>query len=328
MTFRLVGAVSGLCIFSGNDCKSMPFTPPNGTHLRVVPLPRENREVRPGSDDSTWPRGKPLRKVLTFGLSLNDRIAAAVRTLPGVELIRVDAGEPLPPAPALALADLDSHPDVKTESGLGPLPWLFFSSDPAAHDSAAPVLGKRVSEATIRRLVLDQLAAQEELAPFSAADYVQLACNGMHSVRVDIEAPTRAGTIHIRKGKPWAAYSNDSTGVAAFRALAFLEGARVACVPDSSSIPQNLPKRPAAELLLEAAQALDESIRDPETWSVETPDEDPRSLAQLLDEAMDALLGKDHARALDLYEQASTLDPNDPVVKTNLGRLRQMLPKS
>ncbi len=61
--------------------------------------------------------------------------------------------------------------------------------------------------------------APESLAPFAINDYVQLACAGAHSVRLQCSGPQGSGEIQIVDGQLWSARDAHGSGDSAFHRL-------------------------------------------------------------------------------------------------------------
>ena len=187
-------------------------------------------------------------------------------------------------------------------------------------------------------------------APFGAAEYVQLACMGRHSVRVDVDTDTVRGSIIVRDGRLWSAQAGKVAGPAALERLTVDVVGRVRCVSLSSDeVPaSNLPDKPWEQLLLDAARVHDESVRaeakrnrvaddDPldldalfneETTRVADVPVNGHSFEQEVDRGADALLRKDYRTALQAYERAHAIRPDDRLVKTNVARLQELIQRT
>jgi DNA-binding response OmpR family regulator len=214
----------------------------------------------------------------------------------------------------------------------------------------------------LRALVENRLAAgaQEDEAPFGPADYLQLACLGHRSVVIDVESEQAKGAIVVHQGTLWAAHDAQGTGEGAFRRLAFLPGAAVRArvlkePPGARTIHEGW-----EQLLIDTARRKDEEIHSQREISIEEIDLDPdfssdldvappapplpRAPAQTLpsiadppdgvaptdgfdaafEAGVEALLGRDHARAYEAFTLADVLRPGDSTVVANLERLRQL----
>lgn len=144
---------------------------------------------------------------------------------------------------------------------------------------------KPISLQELKRLAtnhLEQAAAAAE-APFGAGDYIQLACIGRHSVRIDVTAPGVRGAIVVRDGRLWSAATADERGVTALRRLAFADHAIVRCstLRQSNVERSDLPDAPWEQLLLDAAREHDEHTHGSTTRKIECVD-DPLDFGSLL----------------------------------------------
>jgi CheY-like chemotaxis protein len=115
----------------------------------------------------------------------------------------------------------------------------------------------------LQMLALAQIEAAKETAasPFTVADYVQLACLGKRSVRIDVEGKD-GGHVYIHKGGIWAAFSEGLAGAEAFYGLALMEQGRIQCSKlDRITVDRNVDPTSWEFLLLEAARRSDEADR-------------------------------------------------------------------
>ncbi len=280
-------------------------------------------------------------------------------------------------SPDLVVSDLD----LPDGSGLELMPRLAGPKQPpvvfvSAHVSrfeaqlgnypGVVVLDKPLPARTLKYIASEQLEVERApAAPFAAGDYIQLACMGRHSVRIDVSGPAVHGSVYVARGRLWAALCGRLDGVAALRELVFAEGGRVTC---SGAVDQpeepNLPDAPWEQLLLDLAKSVDEGTREMSAVGTrETPvagdisaeseeddvdfsnifdevpddamsqpspssrDADQARFERLVDEAADALLSKDYAAALLAYENADLLCPGDSIVSGNVARLRELVEK-
>jgi len=224
------------------------------------------------------------------------------------------------------------------------------------------VLDKPMPARTLQYIVKEQLGTERaNIAPFAAGDYIQLACLGRHSVRIDVRGRDFSGWIYVRQGRIWAAHAGHRTGLRALRKLTFIEGTHVTCSGVSGDEgPSNLPDLPWEQMLLDLAKEYDEGTReipvaqtepDPEEFdfsnlfdesesaeisapatpstseAASAPDDEEARYERLLDDAHDRLLEKDYVAALTAFEAASALRPQDSVVKGNVARLRELVSK-
>lgn len=257
-------------------------------------------------------------------------------------------------SPDLALVDLDLRPTEVLE-GLETLPpnappLLCVSRNIERYEDALQSIPGAVPidkphSARILRCVVEGLLDRPELpdSPFLASDYIQLSCSGRHSISIDIEGPSTSGSILVLKGEVWAATTPMSEGIEALSELAFESDARVVCCSAGNvTAPRNIPDLPWEHLLLDAARRHDERARRGDSepsgllevdfgGSVEARNEPPtpdggasQKLAQFIERAADALLQKNYPEAMAAYEEASDIAPDNPIVRSNLIRLREI----
>lgn len=212
------------------------------------------------------------------------------------------------------------------------------------------VLEKPVSLDELRQLVrvrLSTLQAAKNAPPFCAADYLQIACAGHHSVSIDVLlAGKRIGQLVVHRGRPWAASDLLGTGMAAFSRLVNLPGAVVLCGtlrgdPEAANLDGSLDS-----LLLQAAVDSDHlsagklgsSSADeypPVSAAAVVPAAAPapevESLPEEVDEfsnfleiGIDALLVKDYPGALSAFLRADAIRPGDARITANLRRLDEL----
>jgi CheY-like chemotaxis protein len=198
---------------------------------------------------------------------------------------------------AEAVALLDSHPpsliisdiDLPGGSGLGlvsevqrrakRIPIIFVTAYLRTYRPQIPdhpdvqVLEKPVPLEDLRRMVTDVLgpSAATRPAPFTVADYVQLACLGRHSVRIDVESPTGAAYVIVHEGEVWTAVDSAGSGPEAFARLAFATHDATTC----SSLPGEPGERTISSrwesLALQSACAFEEAERQRMHESPNTP---------------------------------------------------------
>ena len=133
------------------------------------------------------------------------------------------------------------------------------------------LLEKPVSLKAIESIVLETLPSRSEDPsdpPFTVLDYVQLACLGQHSVRIEATRAGRAndeeelGRIDIKDGQIWSARTRaGQSGDEAFHALALEDDLNLRCSlrPDSDEA-SNIEANWQA-LLIEAARRRDERVQ-------------------------------------------------------------------
>lgn len=250
--------------------------------------------------------------------------------------------------PALVISDLDlpdgSGLEVLTEIDRLTMrvPVLFVSAFLGKYRSRLPsrsdieIFEKPITLEQLRRLVEDRLGVgvASDTSPFTAADYVQLAAMGHHSVVIELRSATVRGRVVVNAGELWSAGDTRGHGADAFRRLAFASDVQVTC---RTLAKHDLPTRDivggsAESLLLDAARELDEASRNG-THAVATPPPTPADapsriktdgFAAAFEAGVDALLRKDYARAYQSFVAASQIVPDDRQVIANLQRLRAM----
>jgi CheY-like chemotaxis protein len=274
----------------------------------------------------------------------------------------------------LVICDIDL-PDRSGIELLGELgrrslntPVLFVSAYLKAYRAQIPphanveVLEKPVALDTLRQRVMEKLLVTPAArTPFGVPDYLQLACMGKHSLRIDIGLPD-GGTanVMVQRGEVWSARDAQGTGVEAFCRIAFQKDARVDCrgFQDDPG-PRNI-QIGWEQLLMDAARVFDEAQRGRGGASAAAvADDDPlgglsdfgeeeapappvppapvaaaapqaalpandEAFKRVLDEGVEALLSKSYPDALSAFQRARELRPSDPLVAANLKRLAQL----
>jgi CheY-like chemotaxis protein len=209
--------------------------------------------------------------------------AAMVRglaRLPGIDVI--DAGSlreavELVDAvqPRLVISDLD----LLDGTGLDVLdaldrrrqypPVMFVSAYTRRYAGKVPIRSnvsmheKPVPLEVLRAEVVARLGVDAEAeAPFSATDYIQLACMGNRSVEIDlVRGPAVVGTITVRSGELWSARDRHGKGNDALRRLLHDPELRPRCAGVRTSAPARDIEGPWQGALLEAARVHDETTR-------------------------------------------------------------------
>jgi len=119
-------------------------------------------------------------------------------------------------------------------------------------------LEKPVALAHLREVVVEQLGLKDLAAPFSLADYIQLAGMGRRSVRLDVTREGKQlGEVIIHLGEAWHARDELGQGPEAFARLVAAVGAAVGAHPVSSDAPRTLSGSCEA-LLLDSLRRQDE----------------------------------------------------------------------
>jgi CheY-like chemotaxis protein len=182
-------------------------------------------------------------------------------------------------APSLVISDIDL-PGATGLELIGELkrrkieiPIIFVTAYLKTYRAQIPthpnvlVLEKPVPLEELRSRVLRLLgpAGKAARGPFGVVDFVQLACLGRHSVRIEIERVGDFAGVTVHEGEIWSAEDSQGIGPEAFKRLAFGAEATVTC---SSLVappgPRTITMR-WEQLLLESARTFDESNREPDS---------------------------------------------------------------
>jgi CheY-like chemotaxis protein len=281
---------------------------------------------------------------------LRSSMARALRKAPGLDvdeaatvdeaLVLLDAA-----APDIVLSDLDlpgrSGIEILGELGRRKInvPVVFISAYLKAYGALIPrhanveVREKPVGIDELRQLVSQRVSPREKAhdsSPFSAADFVQLACMGRHSVAVELKRGGRvAGAIRIFDGEIWSAFDEEGDGAPALRRVLFAKDGLVTC---RTLFDAPGPREVAGgwqELLIEAARLEDEEAAGsgaagagPAPGAADAALEN--AFEDAFDEGVSALLRKDYVSALRAFRRAGGLRPGDGKVEANLARLHDM----
>lgn len=288
-------------------------------------------------------------------------MARGLRRVPGVE---VDEAATVDEAlafldgapPQLVLSDLDlpgrSGIEILGELGRRKLdvPVVFVSAYLKAYGALIPkhanveVREKPVGIDELRSLVTARVAPRErppDSSPFSAADFVQLACMGRHSVAVELKRGSRlAGSIRVAEGEIWSAADETGSGPAALRRILFAGDGLVTCrtlfgTPGPRDVFGGW-----QELLIDAARIQDEETEsarasgpaekasaepDPSATAGDGPDDGlDDGFDAAFDDGVSALLRKDYPSALRAFRRARRIRPGEKKVEANLARLHEM----
>jgi CheY-like chemotaxis protein len=288
-------------------------------------------------------------------VTLRKSMAKGLQKLDGVEVVEagtvdealriIDGG----PVPALILSDIDM-PDRSGIELLGELgtrnlrlPVVFISAYLKAYRAQIPrhaaveVYEKPVSLEELRRIVTEKtglVEPAEESTPFSVVDFLQLACMGRHSVLIEVIAPGKPhARIQIVNGQVWSAEDPQGKGFDAFRRLAFgTPQGVVSCHTLKEAEGGRELDGNWEEMLMEAARITDEEgagvageeeAELPDIFEAE-PLEEGDGFDELFDDAVNALLAKDYAKAYADFTRALELRPGEKKAEANLARLRDM----
>jgi DNA-binding response OmpR family regulator len=296
---------------------------------------------------------------------LRTSMARGIAKLPGVDVSDAkDLDEALvlldKHRPDLVISDIDlpgrSGIELLGELGRRGLstPVIYVSAYLKAYRAQIPphanveVVEKPVALDDLRAMVRARLGAAPEPrpAPFSAADYLQLACTGRHSVVIHVERADVHGEIVISDGQLWSAKDDKGNGPPALRRIVFRQDVEVHCttlkgVPGPRDV-----EGPWEAVLLESARLFDEELHastkpprppsapplppsEPPPPPKPTPEEEAQAESDARFElawehALEAMLKKDYPAAVQAFRVAESLRPDDPRVKANLKRLDEM----
>ncbi len=263
--------------------------------------------------------------------------------------------------PDLIFSDLDL-PDRSGIEILGELgkrgwkiPVVFISAYLKAYapqiprHAAVEVRDKPVSLEELRQIVVNKVGvAKQQVAdpPFSAVDFVQLACLGRHSVTIDMsQNGTPVGNIQVFHGTVWNARDPLGHGEDAFRRLLFGREFRVTCRTLVESPQERNIHLGWETLLMEAARihdemkeagALQRELDDLEQATLDpgetVPEPVPPPQALLTEDAFEtawetginALLNKEYQAALRAFLLADQIQPGNRRVEANVKRLHEM----
>lgn len=291
-------------------------------------------------EDETVLRSNVARGIAKLGVevdeagTLNDALRLIDQRMPDVVVSDID----LPERSGLELLGELGRRGLK-------LPVVFVSGYLNAYRAQIPphaaieVLEKPVSIEELRGVLSRRLGAapaSEDAAPFSVPDYLQLACLGQHSVLVEVERDgERVGEIVAAQGTIWSATDTKGQGLEALGRLAFGSSGAPRCRRFSGELPARNLEGSWEYLLIEAARGIDETGRDadvldalveisPEPRTSDETSQQGRAFEAAFDSGIDALLAKDHAAAVEAFERARALRPDDAKVLANLARLAEL----
>jgi CheY-like chemotaxis protein len=304
-----------------------------------------------------------LRSFLVRGLGAQrDWIVAGAATV-SEGLRSIDEA---PPDILLTDIDLPDRSGLEILGELGKrgltIPVVFMSAYLKAYGAQIPrhanvhVLEKPVGLEQLRTVVRSRLGEDVSTSPFSVPDYLQLACMGQHSVRINI--PDLNGEVIVYRGVLWGARDAKGDGKLAFQRLALSDSAAVHCDALEGEPPPRTVEEDWQRLLLDTARLSDEGVdfdlddalfgdegsaadgaaRAPEPSDnapadgATAPNEagegaPPQSSSPLdaeLERAAEAILDKDYATAREALTAAAALAPDDPRVVANLRRLDEL----
>ncbi|MCB1044660.1 MAG: response regulator [Acidobacteria bacterium] len=155
---------------------------------------------------------------------------------------------------------------------------------------------------------------------FKLTEYLQLACIGMHSVRI-VWNPF--GEILIKQGQLWSAKDRGGLGEPALKRMIvrseiYGAGGQMNCkrVLDGQTGPRNI-FASLENLMLNAVFEVEEAER-------ENGRPHENDFDQVYKQARESLLERDYPMALAIFYRALKLDPNHSAVLANINRLEEM----
>ncbi|MEZ4435115.1 MAG: response regulator [bacterium] len=227
----------------------------------------------------------PLVMIIEDEPVLRSSMSRGLARLPDIEVIDAglfrDAVRLLDvERPDLIVSDLDL-PDGSGVEILGVLdrlgrriPVVFVTAYLGSFRGQLPnrkdveVYEKPLPLARLREVVLRHFktTGAEIESPFTLADYLQLACMGRHSVRLEVVRRGEvAGAIDVYRGQVWAARAGDAQGEQAVAVLAFgTPGASTVVKRTGEDPGPRDVHKPWQHILLNAARLHDEALRDRE----------------------------------------------------------------
>ncbi|PIE01053.1 MAG: hypothetical protein CSA81_13040 [Acidobacteria bacterium] len=196
------------------------------------------------------------------------------------------------------------------------------------HSSQVTVMGKPLSLQDLWENIKDKLYQEEATSPFVLSDYLQLATQGKHSVKILWE---NHGVVIIKNGELWSATDAKGTGEDALRRLIvrseiYRDGGYIYCekLSNHNLGEQNLSGR-AEHIVLRAVSEEEVFLQTiPNQSSFLSNLRKEAEFDELLDEAVTSLLKKKYAPALTLFLKAQKLVPNNKTVNINISRLKEM----
>jgi len=214
---------------------------------------------------------------------LRETLVRGLGKLPGVETVGAASLESAlmlvdEQTPDLVISDLDlpGRPGVEIIGELGrrgaQVPILFVSAYVRAFAAQIPrnlgveVLEKPVPLETLREKIRSRLSKGETKtsgAPFGVAEYLQIACLGRHSVRIEAEddPDNSYGSLIVHHGELWSAIDAGGAGEDAFRRIV-ARAPRLLRVTGLDGAPgERDVEAPWEPLLLDAFREMDEQNR-------------------------------------------------------------------
>lgn len=166
---------------------------------------------------------------------------------------------------------------------------------------------------------MDKLAlGPTSYSTIGVSEYLKLAAIGRHSVEIEIQSQDVQGLIVIHRGEPWTAEDGDGGGHEALQRLMDAQGCTVTCTA--------LKGNPGPRTLNGTLPFL--SGRDVEDSSTPKPSPLETEFQHLRDSGIELTLQKRYREALNSFNGALALHPEDRTVEANIQRLTQLLASS
>jgi CheY-like chemotaxis protein len=290
------------------------------------------------------------REAIVRGLSkLEEVIVISARTVgEATELFRMS-----PPAVIVSDLDLPDGSGLQMLSEVaragGGIPIIYVSAYLAELDEWIPrrpdvdLMPKPADLERLRLLVADRLqsAGREAKPPFTIDDYLHLACSGRQAMLIKLEDNEKlVGEIYVRSGEVWSAVDTNGEG---FEALERMRKSAASAIvtqwADEVIIEEPIDVR-TGEAGGDEADIDVDVVEDPVAPPIEDPppvEEAPPpieeshaeegTLERWLDEGVDAVLRRDFQAALEAYERAARIAPDNAQVRGNIERLKRLTSK-
>ncbi|MCB9753381.1 MAG: response regulator [Myxococcales bacterium] len=185
------------------------------------------------------------------------------------------------------------------------------------------LLDKPVSSARLLD-ALDSAAPRHDHFEFTVPEYLQIACMGLHSVRLEVWRRDQLfGSVTILDGQLWSARDARGSGEDAFRRVLELDDATVVCrAPGAVGEDRDI-SRSWQHVLLDAAKLGDEGARDD---AAARPVElsPAESVEDIIEHAARAVRDSRFHDAYAAYSRVLELDGRNGLALVNVARLRRL----
>lgn len=192
------------------------------------------------------------------------------------------------------------------------------------------VINKPVKREVIREKV-EALRSQDAPPPFSLIDYIQLACMSQHSVELRTNVDGEVASICVIDGQLWSAKLGKQQGVDALAHMLSMGPKHIEVRAVTNITEQRDIHDRWDHVLLELMRLRDEAEGDEKLPSPPPDAQTPGppavktglDFAQYVELATRAAASGDYATALEAFEQARKVNPDDWLVKHNIDRLKK-----